>query len=85
MLAWSNQPPDLAESIRRAIEVRWNWNLNTNYNKEQDRFEIVTNTLIDAGFIYYEDGKEKHIVGFILKEKGFQYIYYNTPDIRSLF
>lgn len=53
--------------------------------KEQDRFEIVANTLIDAGFIYYEDGKEKPIAGFILKEQGFQYIYYNTPDIRSLF
>lgn len=66
----------------RNINLQFLPNLNP---KEQDRFEIVANTLIDAGFIYYEDGKEKPIAGFILKEQGFQYIYYNTPDIRSLF
>ena len=37
---------------------------------EQDRFEHVANTLIDAGFITNEDGKSKPIPGLILQQRG---------------
>lgn len=52
---------------------------------EQDRFEHVTNTLIDAGFITYEDGKSKPIPGLILQQRGYDYIYGHIIDIKSLF
>ena len=52
---------------------------------EQDRFEYVANTLIDAGFITYEDGKNKPISGLILQHLGFDYIYRHNVDIKSLF
>ncbi len=52
---------------------------------EQDRFEYVTNTLIDAGLITYEDGKNKPISGLILQQPGFDYIYRHNVDIKSLF
>lgn len=52
---------------------------------EQDRFEHVANTLIDAGFITYEDGKSKPIPGLILQQRGYDYIYGHIIDIKSLF
>lgn len=52
---------------------------------EQDRFEYVANTLIDAGFITYEDGKNKPMPGLILQQPGFDYIYRHNVDIKSLF
>ena len=52
---------------------------------EQDRFEHVANTLIDAGFITYEDGKSKPIPDLILQQRGYDYIYGHIIDIKSLF
>ena len=52
---------------------------------EQGRFEIVVNTLIDAGFITYEDGKNKPIPGLKLQQRGYDYIYRHNVDIKSLF
>lgn len=52
---------------------------------EQDRFEYVANKLIDAGFITYEDGKTKPIPGLVLQQAGFDYIYNNSVNLRSLF
>lgn len=52
---------------------------------EQDRFEHVTDTLIDAGFIKYEDGKNKPISGLILQQRGYDYIYRHNVDIKGLF
>ena len=52
---------------------------------EQDRFEHVANTLIDAGFITYDDGKNKPIPGFILQQRGYDYIYRHNVEIKSLF
>lgn len=52
---------------------------------EQDRFEHVVNTLIDAGFITYEDGKAKPISGIVLQQPGFDYIYKGIVNIRDLF
>ena len=44
--------------------------------KEQDRFVDVVNTLINNGFITYNDGKhDKPIEGLILQERGYDYIY----------
>lgn len=52
---------------------------------EQDRFEHVANTLIEAGLITYEDGKTKPIPGLVLQQPGYDYIYKGSVDIRSLF
>lgn len=51
---------------------------------EQDRFEHIVNTLIDAGFITFEDGTSKSISGLILQQGGFEYIY-NGGDLSKLF
>lgn len=55
--------------------------------KEQDRFVDVVNTLINNGFITYNDGKhDKPVEGMILQENGYNYIYHSTPsNLRSLF
>lgn len=52
---------------------------------EQDRFEYVANKLIDAGFITYEDGKNRPIAGLVLQQPGFDYIYKNSVNLSSLF
>ncbi len=54
---------------------------------EQDRFVYVVNTLINNGFIAYNDGKhDKPIEGLILQERGYNYIYHSTlQDLQSLF
>lgn len=54
---------------------------------EQDRFVDVVNTLIDAGFITYDDGKhDKPIEGLILQEPGYNYIYKSQPtNLKYLF
>lgn len=66
----------------RNIKIHFISNLNP---IEQDRFEHVVNTLIDAGFITYEDGRNKPIHGLILQQCGFDYIYRHNIDIMSLF
>jgi hypothetical protein len=55
--------------------------------KEQDRFADVVNTLIDNGYITYEDGKhDSRIEGLILQERGYNYLYRSAPaSLRSLF
>lgn len=55
--------------------------------KEQDRFAGVVNTLIDNGFIIYDDGKHDNpIEGLILQEGGYNYIYNSTPsNLRGIF
>lgn len=76
-------------NIGEIIPMRsFNFNFIPRLNpKEQDRFAVVVNTLIDSGFIIYNDGKhDKPIEGLILQEGGYNYIYKSTPsDLRGLF
>ena len=55
--------------------------------KEQDRFVDVMNTLINNGFITYNDGKhDKPIEGLILQENGYNYINDSIPpNLQGLF
>lgn len=66
----------------RNINMQFIPNLNP---VEQDRFEHVANTLIEAGLITYEDGKIKPIPGLVLQQPGYNYIYKGSVDIKSLF
>lgn len=52
---------------------------------EQDRFEMVANTLIEAGLISYEDGTNKAISGLVLQQRGYDYIYRHNFDMKNLF
>ena len=54
--------------------------------KEQDRFEVIANKLIDAGYILYEDGRTKAISGLVLCDNGYDYIYKgNLDNIKTIF
>lgn len=63
--------------VNQIIPMRnFNFNFIPRLNpKEQDRFVDVVNKLIDYGFISYEDATQNHLVGLVLQQAGFDYIY----------